>query len=52
VAKGVDGATEATPSTFVSSVVAAVGRKGTDINLTLSDGKQILPKDVVQWVIQ
>jgi hypothetical protein len=36
----------------VSSVVAAVGRKGTDINLTLSDGKQILPKDVVQWVIQ
>ena len=52
VAKGVDGATEATPNTFVSSVVAAVGRKGSDIGLTLSDGKQVLPKDVVQWVIQ
>jgi len=52
VAKGVDGATEVTPNTFVSSVVAAVGRTGSDISLTLSDGKQILPKDVVQWVIQ
>jgi len=52
VAKGIDGATEATPNAFVSSVVAAVGRTGNDINLTLADGKKILPKDVVQWVIQ
>jgi flagellar basal-body rod modification protein FlgD len=52
VAKGVDGTTEMTPSTFVSSIVAAVGRTGNDINLTLADGKKILPKDVVQWVIQ
>jgi flagellar basal-body rod modification protein FlgD len=52
VAKGVDGASEMAPSTFVSSIVAAVGRTGNDINLTLADGKKILPKDVVQWVIQ
>jgi len=32
--------------------VAAVGRAGDDIQLTLSDGKTIAPKDVVQWVIQ
>lgn len=52
VAKGTDGTRDVAPSTFVSSMVAAVGRSGNDINLTLANGKQILPKDVVQWVIQ
>lgn len=52
VAKASDGAKEIAPSTFVSSVVAAVGRSGNDINLSLADGRKILPKDVVQWVIQ
>jgi len=52
IAKGTDGARDVAPSTFVSSMVAAVGRTGNDINLTLANGKQILPKDVVQWVIQ
>jgi flagellar basal-body rod modification protein FlgD len=52
VAKGVDGTTEIAPSTFVSSIVAAVGRTGNDINLTLADGKKVMPKDIVQWVIQ
>jgi len=52
VAKAMDGSKEIGPATFVSSIVAAVGRTGNDINLTLADGKRILPKDVVQWVIQ
>jgi len=52
IAKGVDGNKEQAPASFVSSIVAAVGRNGNDINLTLADGKKILPKDVVQWVIQ
>jgi flagellar basal-body rod modification protein FlgD len=52
VAKGVDGTKEVAPEAFVSSIGAAVGRSGHDINLTLADGKKILPKDVVQWVIQ
>jgi len=38
--------------TFVSSFVAAVGRNGTDISLTLADGKKITPADIVQWVAQ
>lgn len=52
VAKGIDGTKEIAPSSFVASIVAAVGRTGNDINLTLADGKRVLPKDVVQWVIQ
>lgn len=52
VAKASDGTKEIAPSTFVSSMVAAVGRSGNDINLSLADGRKILPKDVVQWVIQ
>ena len=52
IAKGTDGTRDVAPSTFVSSMVAAVGRSGNDINLTLANGKQIMPKDVVQWVIQ
>jgi len=38
--------------TFVSSFVAAVGRNGDQISLTLADGKKISPTDVVQWVAQ
>lgn len=52
MAKGTSEGKDFAPATFVSSVVAAVGRTGNDINLTLADGKKILPKDVVQWVIQ
>jgi flagellar basal-body rod modification protein FlgD len=52
IATGTDGTKQVGAATFVSSLVAAVGRAGDDIQLTLSDGKTIAPKDVVQWVIQ
>jgi len=49
---GMKNNTEIAAQTFVSRHVAAVGRDGTDIALTLSDGKKIAPKDIVQWVVQ
>jgi flagellar basal-body rod modification protein FlgD len=52
IATATDGTKEIAPASFVTSLVAAVGRTGNDINLSLADGRKILPKDVVQWVIQ
>jgi len=52
IATATDGTKEIAPTSFVTSLVAAVGRTGNDINLSLADGRKILPKDVVQWVIQ
>ncbi len=49
---GMKNNTELGAQTYVARQVAAVGRDGTDIALTLSDGKKISPKDIVQWVMQ
>jgi hypothetical protein len=36
----------------VASPVVAVGRSGTDIRLTLADGREIASSGVVQWMAQ
>jgi len=36
----------------VASPVMAVGRNGTELSLTLADGRKVAPADVVQWVAQ
>ncbi len=49
---GKDGQSNVAAQTMVASMVAAVGRDGSNINMTLADGRKIAPADVVQWVYQ
>ena len=49
---GKDGEASKVAQTYVASPVVAVGRSGTDIRLTLADGREIASSGVVQWMAQ
>ena len=49
---GLSGSNTITAQTLVASPVMAVGRNGTELSLTLADGRKVAPADVVQWVAQ
>ena len=49
---GKDGEASKVSQTYVASPVVAVGRSGTDIRLTLADGREIASSGVVQWMAQ
>ncbi|MEY4084114.1 MAG: hypothetical protein RL483_1483 [Pseudomonadota bacterium] len=49
---GKDGQASKVGQTYVASPVVAVGRNGTDIRLTLADGREIASSGVVQWMAQ
>jgi len=38
--------------TMVASIVTAVARDGSDMKLSLADGRMVKPADVKQWVLQ
>jgi hypothetical protein len=38
--------------TMVASIVTAVARDGSDMKLSLADGRTVKPADVKQWVLQ
>jgi flagellar basal-body rod modification protein FlgD len=44
-----DGKTE-TPTVYTSSRVATVGKSGTNLEVTLADGRTVKPTDIEQWV--
>lgn len=47
---GVNNGNTVAAQSMVGSMVAAVGRSGSDINLTLLDGRKVRPSEIVQWV--
>lgn len=49
VAKTAEGNTEY-PKVYTSSRVATVGKEGSEIEVTLADGRTIKPSDIEQWV--
>lgn len=49
VAETAEGNTEY-PKVYSSSKVATVGKEGSDIEVTLADGRTIKPSDIEQWV--
>jgi flagellar basal-body rod modification protein FlgD len=49
LAKTADGNTEY-PKVYSSSKVATIGKDGSDLEVTLADGRTIKPSDIEQWV--
>jgi len=49
---GANGEKTLVGQTMVSSLVTAVARDGSDMNLSLADGRMVKPEDVKQWVLQ
>jgi flagellar basal-body rod modification protein FlgD len=49
LAKTADGSTEY-PKVYTSSKVATIGKDGSDLEVTLADGRTIKPSDIEQWV--
>lgn len=47
---GKDGESNVVATSYVSLPVVAVGKEGTSLKLTLTDGREIGPDDVVQWM--
>jgi hypothetical protein len=48
-AANADGSTSA-PKVYASSKVASIGKNGTDLEVTLADGRTIKPSEIEQWV--
>jgi flagellar basal-body rod modification protein FlgD len=47
---GKNGESSVVANSYVSMPVVAVGKDGTNLKLTLTDGREIGPDDVVQWM--